>query len=274
MEKVKPARVRIVKRDASLPQYASLKNCNQINPLCWVAVNDEAKEGRCGVYQIRKLIVEPQERKPLPSSLWVNIRKALKKKNYLESEGGSPEENIVRSNVGKSEYLLWMEKYDIAMEDSIYLTLTTDEIAMVSLYAYFKDDYLSVSRPRPLCYVPKNSLTFLHPDRGRQPIHTWVNFEHISVADSSGESDDDSDAYDYVDNEDSIDDNISTVVKKPPIPLWTKTVELHTRPDYIFDNIGIQQWQKYAKKLTCVKQKRPVGKPFLESYARHVKGTK
>jgi len=171
----KMKRVRVVQRNHALPQYASLKNCNQINPLAWVAVSDHGQQ-KCAVYQIRQLLVESPEGKPLPLHMKVKMSTAKAFTNQLcKSYSGNERENIVRATVGKGEYIEWMERQRISWERSIYVTMLPEEINEISLLAYFKE-HTQGETPQPIAHIKKGDTHFHHWQRGKQPIHTFIEF--------------------------------------------------------------------------------------------------
>lgn len=222
----KRKRDRTVKRNLLYPQYASLKNCNQVNPIAWIAVSDNNDDGLCSVYQIRKLIVVSTEGTPLPPVIDVSMQAALTACHVLTTQvRGHIEENIVRANIGKEEYVLWMDSNHISWDRSIYQNMSPEEVNFISLHTYFKG-FVSTGRPNVIAKVKKGAATFLHFQRGEQPIHTWVNFIH-----------DEENTPDYFDNDfdDRPSDQPQLLVPKtlclttPRLPLFTdcKAISLY-----------------------------------------------
>ena len=174
MEKKK--RDRTVKRNHNLPTYASLKQCNQVNPIAWIGVKENETDTLCSVYTIRKLIVVSTEGVPLPEQKDVSLAEAKAACQFLRSfVRGDCEENIIRATVGKEEYVRWMDNNHLQWEQSMYATMTNEEIDLISLYALFKEG-CSSGRPCVIDRVKFGAETFKHWQRGTQPIHCWVNF--------------------------------------------------------------------------------------------------
>jgi len=175
MEKKK--RDRTVKRNPNLPTYASLKNCNQINPIAWFGVRLNEADSLCGIYTIRKLIVVSAEGVPLPAYKTVSLNEAKAACQYLRSVArGDTEENIIRANVGKEEYVRWMNTHHLDIDThSIYSHMNNEEIDMISLYALFIEG-CSSGRPALIDRVKFGAETFQHWQRGKQPVHCWIDF--------------------------------------------------------------------------------------------------
>lgn len=190
----KKQRDRKVKRNPNLPTYASLKNCNQINPIAWFGVKLNDTDALCGVYTIRKLIVISAEGVPLPAYKSISMSEAKEACYYFRSIiRGDTEENIIRATVGKEEYVRWMDTNHLDIDrDSIYSHMSNDEIDCISLYTLFIEG-CSSGRPPPIDRVKFGAETFQHWQRGKQPIHCWIEFIDDITPDDIDNSDNFSD---------------------------------------------------------------------------------
>jgi hypothetical protein len=175
---IKKKRIRNIIRNPNLPQYASNKNTNQVNPLAWIAISFDNKDTNCGIYQMRKLIVVSEEGCVLPSRMDVSIASALRLSKTVEENQGNVEENIIRASIGKEEFTAWQKGHSITNDNSLYYTMLNSEIDQISLYTQFIGNHFDVRNVHQLTSVKLHATTFLHPQRGQQPIHCWVNFNN------------------------------------------------------------------------------------------------
>lgn len=182
----KPKRNRQKPRDPCRPSYASKKtNCNQINPIAFVASFDEGNDsGRVHVLRKRLVIFGTDQ---LPSILHVNVASALDlfANPCVKIDGQDyifdPTEHIQMCTMGEKAYELWCldKNYAAGTITSCLEPATMEALSLVALYKINDSGH---ANGNCVGKVKLGDTQFTHEQEGIQSIHCTIIFTHIPRA--------------------------------------------------------------------------------------------
>lgn len=176
----KKKRNRVKPRNQDLPKLASLKDCNQVNPIAFIGSSmvDGGSTGE--VHTLRKFVFEPRAVE-LPKTITIDLSVASdiyynRKPTGPEGEGVyySHEEHLVRSTVGVHTYLEWCDSLHITPGE-IDDFLTFEEQLLVTCFILYNLNPFKYL-PAPVGQMTLGDTCFKHRERGMQEIHTTIIF--------------------------------------------------------------------------------------------------